>query len=140
MKNPNALHSTEALPWLPLRPGFSMKVLHGETDADTRVLLLRLEPGTVIGRHRHEGEVHALNLAGQRKLLDTGEIIGPGGYVYEPPGNVDSWMAVGEQPLVIFVTVRGSIEALDEDGNVTARTTTGTAFVAYQQACLEAVR
>jgi 2,4'-dihydroxyacetophenone dioxygenase len=45
-------------------------------------------------------EVHALNLAGTRKLLDTGEVVGPGGYVYEPAGNVDSWMAIGDRRFV----------------------------------------
>jgi quercetin dioxygenase-like cupin family protein len=115
----------EALPWQPIRPGFSLKVLHGgEREDDTRALLLRLEPGTTVSRHRHGGEVHALNLRGSRRILETGEVIGPGGYVHEPPGNVDSWMAVGDEPVEIFLTVRGAIEALDELGAVAARTTT----------------
>jgi quercetin dioxygenase-like cupin family protein len=124
-------HAEGALPWQPVRPGFELKVLHGRTDDETRALLLRLEPGTVIPRHRHEGEVHALNLRGERKLLDTGEVIGPGGYVYEPAGNEDSWMAVGSEPLVIFVTVRGAIESIDDAGNVTRRTTTASMAEGY---------
>ncbi len=128
------LRGTESLPWVEMAPGFTTKLLHGSVDDDTRVQLLRLEPGTVIGRHRHTGEVHALTLAGQRKLLDTGEVVGPGGYVYEPPGNVDSWMAVGDEPLLIFVTVRGAIEALDEQGNVTVRNTTASVAERYRKA------
>jgi quercetin dioxygenase-like cupin family protein len=128
------------LPWMAVSPGFSIKMLHGRTDDDTRALLLRLEPGTVIARHRHEGEVHALNLAGQRKLIDTGEIIGPGGYVYEPPGNVDSWMAVGDEPLLVFVTVRGAIETLGERDEVTRRSTTRSTAEAYARACEEAAQ
>ena len=128
------LRGTESLPWAELAPGFTFKLLHGDVDADTRVQLLRLEPGTVIGRHRHTGEVHALTLSGQRKLLDTGELVGPGGYVYEPPGNVDSWMAVGDEPLLIFVTVQGAIEALDEQGNVTVRNTTASVAARYRRA------
>ena len=124
----------ESLPWQPLRPGFSAKILRGGGDGDTRVQLLRIEPGVVIPRHRHTGEVHAWNLAGQRKLLDTGEIIGPGGYVYEPPGNVDSWMAVGDEPLVVFVTVRGAIEYVDEQGAPTGeRTSTASVTEAYRR-------
>jgi 2,4'-dihydroxyacetophenone dioxygenase len=126
-----ALSSTEHLPWSPVSPGFDLKVLRGRSDDESRALLLRLTPGTVIGRHRHEGEVHALNLSGQRKLIETGEIIGPGGYVYEPPGNVDSWMAVGDEPLVVFVTVRGAIEYLDDDGNVVHRSSTRTTAESY---------
>jgi len=130
---PSAISSSDHLPWAPVRPGFDLKVLHGRADEETRALLLRLAPGTVIDRHRHEGEVHALNLSGQRKLLETGEIVGPGGYVYEPPGNVDSWMAVGDEPLIVFVTVRGAIESLDDDGNVTRRSTTAEIAAAYQR-------
>lgn len=135
MNQLGTLSSIESLPWMSVADGFSLKVLHGREEDDTRALLLRLEPGTVIGKHRHQGEVHAFNLAGHRKLLDTGEVVGPGGYVFEPPGNVDSWMAVGDAPLVVFVTVRGAIESLDEHGNVTSRTTARTLWEAYRAAC-----
>jgi quercetin dioxygenase-like cupin family protein len=121
----------DTLPWQPIRPGFSLKVLHGSSDPETRVLLLRLEPGTVIPRHRHEGEVHAFNLAGHRKILETGQVIGPGGYVHEPPGNEDSWMAVGDEPAIVFVTVRGAMETFGPDGEVVSRTTTGSMSEGY---------
>lgn len=125
------LAGTDDLPWAELSPGFSLKVLHGRTDRDTRALLLRLEPGTVVPKHRHEGEVHAFNLAGSRKILETGEIVGPGGYVYEPPGNVDSWMAVGDAPVVVFVTVRGAMETFDAAGAVAERSSTAGIAAVY---------
>jgi 2,4'-dihydroxyacetophenone dioxygenase len=125
------LDGTDHLPWAELSPGFSLKLLRGTSDRDTRALLLRLEPGTIIATHRHEGEVHAFNLVGQRKILETGQVIGPGGYVYEPPGNVDSWMAVGDEPVVVFVTVRGAMETLDTRGGVLERSSTATIAEAY---------
>lgn len=121
----------QALPWQPVHPGFALKLLQGGTDADTRVLILRVDPGTVIQRHRHGGEVHAFNLAGRRQLLETGEVIGPQGYVYEPPGNVDSWMAVGDEPALVLVTLRGSFETLDAVGTVIGRSTTGSITESY---------
>ena len=124
----------DALPWQPISPGFSLKVVRGSvSDDDTRVLLLRLEPGTVTGRHRHSGEIHALNLAGTRQILDSGEVVGPGGYVYEPSGNVDSWMAIGDVPVIVFLTARGAIEYLDEHGEVRGRTTTSSVSAGYQR-------
>jgi 2,4'-dihydroxyacetophenone dioxygenase len=123
----------DALPWQPISPGFSLKVVRGGRDDDTRVLVLRVEPGTVIGRHRHSGEIHALNLAGARKILDSGLVIGPGDYVYEPPGNVDSWMAIGDEPAIVFLTARGSIEYLGEKGEVLSRTTTESVTDGYRQ-------
>jgi 2,4'-dihydroxyacetophenone dioxygenase len=121
-----------SLPWQPISPGFSLKLLRGGSDDDTRVLLLRVDPGTVISRHRHEGEVHAFNLAGSRTILETGQVIGPGGYVYEPPGNVDSWMGVGDEPALVLVTVRGAMVTLGDNGQGEVRTTTGSATESYQ--------
>jgi 2,4'-dihydroxyacetophenone dioxygenase len=121
------------LPWQPLKSGFGMKLLYADPAADVRVQLLRLEPGTVIERHRHGGAVHAYNLAGQRLLLETRELVGPGGYVYEPPGNVDSWMAVGDEPVIVFVTVQGAISYIDDRGEVCSTNTTRDVAEAYRR-------
>ena len=125
--------SADDLPWVPIAPGFSFKLLRVVSDDDVWVELLRLEPGTTIARHRHTGEVHAYTLAGQRELIETGVVVGAGDYVFEPPGNVDSWRAVGSVPLVVFVTMHGAIEYLDERGNVIRRSTATTAAEAYRR-------
>ena len=125
--------TTRSLPWVPLAPGFSFKLLRATSDDDVWVELLRLEPGTTIGLHRHTGEVHAYTLAGRREILDSGETFGPGDYVYEPSGNVDSWRATGDEPLVVFVTVRGAIEYLDAHGDVIRRSTATSAAAAYRR-------
>jgi len=106
------------IPWVPLGPGESFKPLRFLGKNRGRALLLRLEPGTVVPRHRHLGEVHGFNLQGERELIESGEIVGPGGYVYEPPGNVDSWRAVGIEPVIVYIIAFGAMEYLDESGNV----------------------
>ena len=90
------LTGAESLPWIPVAPGESIKPLRFLSGNRGRVLLLRLEPGCVVPPHRHTGDVHAFNLEGSRELLDSGQIVGPGDYVYEPAGNADTWRAVGE--------------------------------------------
>jgi len=141
--NPNTSPAVPRLdtgtqPWVPLStPGLSMKliaVLPGDAGYH---LLLRLEPGTVIPRHRHTGEVHAFNLSGHRLLLDTGERIGPGTYVHEPAGNVDSWQAVGDEPCVVHVVAHGRVEYLDELGRVIRHTDAGTARRTHLAWCAE---
>ena len=127
----------ERIPWISLGAGESFKPLRFLSDDRGRVLLLRLEPGTVVPRHRHLGEVHGYNLAGRRKLLETGEIVGPGGYVYEPAGNVDSWMAVGDEPVVVHITSYGAMEYLDEDGEVLRRDTASSLREVYLLYCSE---
>ena len=106
-------------PWVPLSAGKAFKPLRFLRDDRGFVELLRLQPGEEIALHRHTGEVHAFNLQGSRELC-TGETVGPGGYVYEPAGNVDSWKVVGDTPLIVFLAVMGAVEYLDADGAVTS--------------------
>lgn len=123
-----------AVPWVPLSPGKSFKPLRFLSGNRGFVELLRLEPGSSIALHRHTGEVHAINLEGTRQLC-TGELIGPGDYVYEPAGNTDSWKVVGDAPLVVLVIVMGAVEYLGSDNAVTARYTSETLMAAYHAHC-----
>ena len=79
-----------------------------------------MTPGTVMPLHRHTGEVHVYQLAGQRRL-GSGEVLGPGDYVYEPAGNVDWWEAVGEEDLLALAVVIGTVEFLGPGGEVCGR-------------------
>jgi 2,4'-dihydroxyacetophenone dioxygenase len=127
---------TNLLDWIPLERGLSFKPIRFFADDTGYQLLLRLEPGTVIPRHRHTGEIHAFNLRGWRELLDSGQIIGPGGYVHEPVGHVDSWRAVGVEACVVHIEVNGRVEYLDADDAVVRYTDCGTARAQYRQWCV----
>jgi quercetin dioxygenase-like cupin family protein len=121
-------------PWVTLSAGKAFKPLRFLRDDRGFVELLRLQPGEGIALHRHTGEVHAFNLQGSREL-GTGEVIGPGGYVYEPAGNVDSWKVVGDTPLIVFVAVMGAVEYVDGDGAVTSRYTASRLLELYRRHC-----
>ena len=95
----------------------------------------RVGGGAVFPRRRHTGEVHALNLSGRREIIDTGEIVGPGDYVYEPPGNVDSWRCHGDEPCIVHITLTGRVEYLGEDGEVLFYTDTRNQRQAYLDWC-----
>lgn len=127
---------TASMPWIPLSPGESFKPLRLMGNGG-RSLLLRIEPGTVVPRHRHHGEVHAFNLSGWRELIETGEIVGPGGYVYEPVGNVDSWKAVGDEPVIVHITSYGAMEYLDENDQVLRSDTAASLHELYLRYCEE---
>ena len=131
---PSATVAADATPWVPLSSGKAFKPLRFLAADRGFVELLRLEPGEAIPRHRHSGEVHAFNLQGWREL-DSGERIGPGDYVYEPQGNVDSWQAVGAEPLIVLVVVMGAVEYLDAHGNVTQSYSAATLRRIYEQHC-----
>jgi len=128
----NLAHSE--VPWVPLSEGKSFKPLRFLSGNRGFVELLRMEPGETIPLHRHTGEVHAINLEGSRELC-TGELIGPGDYVYEPAGNTDSWKVVGDIPLVVMIVAMGAVEYLGLDNAVTARFTADTLMQCYHEHC-----
>ncbi|HET7371660.1 MAG TPA: anti-sigma factor [Gammaproteobacteria bacterium] len=125
----------DAAPWVPLSAGKAFQPLQFFGDDRGFVELLRLEPGCVMPLHRHTGEVHVFNVEGSRRL-DSGESVGPGGYVYEPAGNVDSWEVVGDSTLVALTIVHGAVEYLDAGGTVIERFTANTLRDIYLRYCL----
>lgn len=123
------------LPWVPSPVnGKSSRPLRFLRDERGFVELLRMEPGVAMPWHRHSGETHAFNLSGVR-LLNTGETIGPGDYVYEPAGTVDAWRVVGPEPLIALVVVMGSVEDLADDGTVRGLATATTRRAEYETFC-----
>lgn len=86
--------------------------------------------------HRHSGEAHVFVLRGAL-LMDTGRIVESGGYVLEPAGNMDTWQAAGNEPLVILADVSGCVEYLDSEGGVEKRVTAEHLRDIYRTHCEE---
>jgi len=126
---------TDAMPWIPTGPGKSFRPLRFEPGGWSE--LMRLEPGSGAPLHRHSGEVHAYCLSGAREIIGTGEIAGPGSYVYEPAGTVDAWRATGDGPCVLLLKITGTIEYVDADGRVVETIDTGTQRDTYLTWCAE---
>jgi quercetin dioxygenase-like cupin family protein len=132
---PARFSNTADLPWIPSStPGKSAKPLRFMADERGFVELLRMEPGVVMPLHRHSGEIHAYNLVGSRQLC-TGEVIGPGDYVYEPPGNTDWWKIVGDETMIALVVVMGTVEFLGPGGTVRGRASAATQLAEYERHC-----
>ena len=131
-----ALDVNASFPWMPVAPGTSSKPLAFFPDDTGWAVLLRVEPGTRIGRHRHLGEVHGFVLRGRRRLSD-GRILGPGDFEYEPAGQIDSWAVEGDEALVSLFVVRGPVEYLDAEDRVTSRDTAAGKAEIYRRFCAE---
>src|SRR5271165_6839410 len=123
---------TQQLPWMPLEPGVWARPLW--LVGEQRSLQLKVDPGIEIGRHRHSGYVHAFNVSGSRQL-GNGAIAGPGAYVYEPPGNEDSWRCVGDEPCIVQITMSGRLEYVNGQGEVTSFTDTQALRAQYLEWC-----
>ena len=124
---------TDGMPWIPTGPGKSFRPLRFAADGWSE--LMRLEPGSAVALHRHTGEVHALTLSGTREILGSGELVGPGSYVYEPSGTVDGWGAIGDEPCVVHIKVTGTIEYVDDDGRVIESVNADTQRAVYLAWC-----
>lgn len=131
------LNHTAELDWIPLSAATSFKPITFFPDGSGYQLLLRVQPGGVVPRHHHTGEVHAFVVSGQRRIVGCSDVIGPGTYVYEPVDNVDSWETVGDEPCVIHIEANGRIEYLDDDGNVVRHTDASTAKAEYLAWCAQ---
>jgi hypothetical protein len=70
-----------------------------------------------------------------REILGTGELVGPGNYVYEPAGTVDTWGATGDGPCVIHLKATGVIEYLGPDGEVTETVSAASQRAIYLEWC-----
>lgn len=130
------LTAAKDTPWVPLSEGRAFKPIRFLSDDRGYVALMRVDVGTAIPPHRHTGEVHALNLEGHREL-GSGEIVGPGDYVYEPAGNLDTWKAIGDEPVIVLIVVHGSVEYLGPDGEVARRFSAQTQEACYREYCVE---
>lgn len=132
----NALARAALPDWIPEGEGkWSIPIQFLPGDAGW-VELMCLAPGTRLGLHRHTGEVHALNLAGERRLND-GRLVRVGDYIHEPTGNVDWWEAVGSEELLVHVVVKGSVEYLGAHHTVLQRITTEDRVADYRRHCAE---
>jgi 2,4'-dihydroxyacetophenone dioxygenase len=124
---------TEDMTWIPTGEGKSFRPLRFEANGWSE--LMRLEPGAVVSLHRHTGDVHAYNLSGTRQILGTGELVGPGDFVYEPTGTIDSWQAIGDTTCIVHIKVVGAVEYLDADDNVTGRADSASQLASYLAWC-----
>ena len=125
---------TRDLPWMPLGGGVWIRPLR--FSGEERSLQLKVDPGVTITRHHHAGDVHAFNVSGSRRL-DSGEIAGPGAYVYEPAGNEDSWTCVGDEPCVVQITMSGRLTYIGGNDERQSYTDTPKLRAEYLEWCRE---
>lgn len=125
---------TDTLPWMPLGNGVWVRPLRFSDEE--RSLQLKVAPGVVIGRHRHAGDVHAFNVSGSRRL-GSGEIAGPGAYVYEPAGSEDSWRCVGDEPCIVQISMSGRLAYIGDAGEVLDYMDTPKMKAQYLEWCRE---
>lgn len=134
---PARIAAAAAVPWIPsAAPGAWAKPLRFLAGDRGYVELLRMEPGAIMPLHRHSDEAHSYQLGGVRQLCG-GETVGPGDYVYEPPGHIDWWKIVGDEPMTALIVTMGAVEFLGPGGGLRGRADAASRREAYRRHCVE---
>jgi quercetin dioxygenase-like cupin family protein len=93
----------DAIDWTPLHGDerIDNKILWGSPTGDMIVGLMRLQPGAEDAGHVHPAATqHAWILAGRARI--AGAEVGPGSFVFVPPGVQHHTAAVGTEPCTMF--------------------------------------
>ena len=107
---PSLYLDSESLPWRETPyPRVFWKKLHYDKDSGCSAVLLRFEPGTRYGAHRHPAGEEYLVLEGS--LEDGGRTYGKGTYVRHAPGSAHE--PSSESGCLLFVSLPRPIEDLE---------------------------
>jgi len=104
------------LPWTPWgMPGTSFKLLHCDDASGLLVILLRVDPGTVAGLHKHFAAAHAYILEGGFGY-EHGEVF-EGDYIVEA-GGITHQPFTGPKGVTMLGVTFGPIGGFDDSGNL----------------------
>lgn len=100
--------------WVPaMQPGVWMRPLLFDTVRGAWVNVTRLRKPGFVSRHAHPAPVHGYVLKGRWRYAERDWVAEAGSYVYEPPGDIHTLMAEGEESLTLF-WITGTLVELDE--------------------------
>ena len=106
----------KALPWTPWgMPGTQFKLLHCDDASGLMVILLKVEPGTIAGVHKHFGAAHAYILEGGFGY-EHGEVY-EGDYLIEG-GGITHQPFTGPNGLVLLGFMFGPLGGFDDNGQM----------------------
>ena len=107
---------TERLPWMPwAAPGTYCKVLHMDMSHAKTTVLIKVDPGTTLGVHKHLGDAEAYMLDGDF-TYEHGSA-GAGDYLCEK-GGIRHIPVTGDRGLRLFGVNYGSLHGEDDAGNL----------------------
>lgn len=109
--------SDEDSPWVPFGDNAAIKHLAFDVRNNTFSNILWIKSPGVIGTHKHRGTVVMLCLEGSVRYLEYDWVAGPGGFIYETPGQTHTLVTDHPEGVKLFGWLNGAIEFYDEDAN-----------------------
>jgi quercetin dioxygenase-like cupin family protein len=108
----------QQLPWTPwAMPGTQFKLLYINRAIQMTVILLKVEPGTVAGVHRHFGDAHAYILQGgfgyeHGQVFEGDYLVEAGGITHQP--------ITGDEGVTMLGFLFGGLGGMTDDGALAA--------------------
>jgi 2,4'-dihydroxyacetophenone dioxygenase len=125
------------LPFVDLRNGSEVQLLHVDLEQNLWVARQRFEPGTVLPRHRHTGPVQVFTVSGRWQYREYDVINTAGSYLYEPAGSVHTFTVPADNTEITEITfsIWGANLNLDDDDNVVGVDDASSVLAYYLQQC-----
>lgn len=111
----DVLVHTSELPWKPLGPGTSYRLLRVSEETGVWTIMLKMEAGAVFAPHKHLGASELFMLQGLTK--DRQGLTRTGDYQYEPIGMEHDATTAIEDSTLIF-TAHGPIAFYNDQGGI----------------------
>ena len=138
---PESFHAAaDDLPWAEGwagDPRIALKLLMADVEGARFAVRMTFQPGTLVGKHKHTGEVHAMTQAGEWWYTEYPD--SPknraGSYLFEPPGSTHTLKVadhVAGLTDVVFV-IYGAMLHYDDAGQIVGVTDAESVLREYPQ-------
>jgi 2,4'-dihydroxyacetophenone dioxygenase len=136
--NSEAVHlGEEDIPWVDTGSGVEIKLVQADIELGLWIVRNRFEPGTVVQKHKHTGQVFGYTLTGAWKYVEYPYINRAGSFLFEPAGSEHTLSVLEDntEKTDVWFQIYGANLNLDEDGNVESITDAGGIYAAYMALC-----
>ena len=110
--------------WVPYADGVWLQPCLFDLTSGGFAVVLKANPGAMLGTHYHIGTVHGYTMRGRWRYLEHDWIAKPGTFIYEPAGEAHTLVIMDDspEPAQIVFTVEGGLIYLDKptDGGFAA--------------------
>ncbi|HHW35874.1 MAG TPA: cupin domain-containing protein [Bacillales bacterium] len=109
------------LPWVPYFGEAKFKLLKANPITGQTITLLSVPAKMQLPAHYHPGQVIVYTVQGSWRYIEDPWISQPGDMVFEPAGSKHTPLAVGDDDVITFNVVEGTLDYIGENDEIIAR-------------------
>ncbi|WP_416826236.1 2,4'-dihydroxyacetophenone dioxygenase family protein [Ectobacillus polymachus] len=132
----NANHvNPDDLPWVPYFGDAQFKLLKVNPVTGQNITILKVPAGMQLPAHFHPGAVIVYTIKGAWRYIENDWISREGDLVYEPAGSKHTPQGLGDEDVITFNIVEGTLDYLGENGEIIARDNWESFLKRYHDYC-----